>query len=149
MLPSRMKNLYLKYKTDLNWSKWKKTRNFCTNLRRKTKHEYFSKFDIIKINDSKKFWKTPKPSFSDKDLNCNKMIISENDQIIPDETTTADTMTKLSVNITKKLKLKPTETEIPELTLSKILERYKDHQSIVKSWNKWQQEFNLVQTCLV
>ena len=72
------------------------------------------------------------------------MIISENDQIIPDETTTADTMTKLSVNITKKLKLKPTETEIPELTLSKILERYKDHQSIVKSWSQINDNKNLI-----
>ena len=32
LLRSRMKNFYLKNKTDLNWSSYKKQRNFCTNL---------------------------------------------------------------------------------------------------------------------
>ena len=132
VMRSRMKNLYLKNKTDLNWSNYKTQRNFCTNLLRKTKKEYFSKLDIIKISDSKKFWKTIKPFFSDKGLNCNKMMLSENDQIISDETTIADTMNKYFVNITKKLKLKQSETEINELSLSEILDKYKDHQSIVK-----------------
>ena len=52
------------------------------------------------------------------------MILSENDQIISEETTIADTMNKHFVNITKKLKLKPIETEINELTLSEIQDRY-------------------------
>ena len=47
MMPSRMKNLYLKNKTDLNWSNYKKQRYFCTNLR-KTKKEYFSKLLTVK-----------------------------------------------------------------------------------------------------
>ena len=54
MIRSGMKYLYLKNKTDLNWSNYKKQRNFCTNLLRKTKKEYFSKLDIIEISDSKK-----------------------------------------------------------------------------------------------
>ena len=54
------------------------------------------------------------------------MMLSENDQIISDETTIADTMNKYFVNITKKLKLKQPETEINELSLSKILDKYKD-----------------------
>ena len=98
MMRSRMKNLYLKNKTDLNWSNYKKQRNFCANLLRKTKKEYFSKLDIIKISDSKKFWEKTKPFFSDKGLNCNKMMLGGNDQIISDETTTVDSMNKYFVN---------------------------------------------------
>ena len=60
------------------------------------------------------------------------MMLSENDQIISDETTIADTMSKYFVNITNKLKLKQSETEINELSLSEILDKYKDHQSIVE-----------------
>ena len=60
-----------------------------------------------------------KAFFSDKGLNCNKMMLSENDQIISDETTIADTMNKHFVNITKKLKLKPTETETINLHCQK------------------------------
>ena len=75
----------------------------------------------------KKIWETIKPFFSDKGLNCNKMMLSENDQVISDETTIADTMNKYVVPITKKLKLKPRETETNELSLSEILDKYKDH----------------------
>ena len=41
MMRSRMKNLYLKNKSDLNWSNYKTQRNFCTNLLRKTKKSTF------------------------------------------------------------------------------------------------------------
>ena len=90
---------------------------------------------------SKKFWKTVK-SF-DNGLNCNKMMLSENDQIISDETTIADTMNKYFVNITKKLKLKQSKTEINELSLSEVLDKYKDHQSIVKILSQMNGEKNL------
>ena len=78
MLRSRMKDRYLKNKTDLNWNNWKKQKNLCSNPPRKTKKEKFSKLGIIKINNSKKFWKT----IFDKVLNYNRMILSETDQII-------------------------------------------------------------------
>ena len=58
------------------------------------------------------------------------MMLSESDQIISDEATIAHTMNKHFVNITKKLKLKQSETEINEVSLSQILDKYKDHQSI-------------------
>ena len=60
------------------------------------------------------------------------MMLSENDQIISDETTIADAMNKYFVNITQKLKLKKSETEINELSLSEILDKYKDHQTLLK-----------------
>ena len=45
-------------------------------------------------------------------------MFSENDQIISDETTIADTVNKRFVNITEKLKFKQTETETnDQLTL--------------------------------
>ena len=71
------------------------------------------------------------------------MMLSEKDQIISYETTVADTMNKYFVNITKKLKLKLTETETNELILSEILDRYKDHQSIVKIRSQMNDEKNL------
>ena len=55
------------------------------------------------------------------------MMLSENDHIISDEVTIGVTMNKHFVNITKKLKLKPTETETNELKLSEILDGCKDH----------------------
>ena len=70
-------------------------------------------------------------------------MLSENDQIISDVTTIADTMNKYFVKITKKLKFKPTETEIKELSPSEILDKYKDHQSILKIRSQMNGEKNL------
>ena len=71
------------------------------------------------------------------------MMLSENDQIISDETTIAATMNNQFVSIIGKLKLKPNETETNKLTLSEILDRYKDHQSIVKIWSQMNGKKNL------
>ena len=49
MVRSRMKNLYLKNETDLNWSNYKKQKNFSKNLRRKAEKEYFLKIDISNL----------------------------------------------------------------------------------------------------
>ena len=76
------------------------------------------------------------------------MILSENDQKLSDGTTIADTMNKHFVNITKKLKLKPTETITNELKMSEILDKYKYHQSIVKIQPQMK-ELILIQTCNV
>ena len=73
-----------------------------------------------------------KAFFSDEVLNCNKLMLSENDQIISDEATIADTMN-----------IKQSETETNELSLSEILDKYKDHQSIVKIRCKMNGEKNL------
>ena len=70
-------------------------------------------------------------------------MFSENNQMISDETTIADTMNNYFVNITKKSKLKQTETEINELSLSEILDKCKDHRSIVKIRSQMSDEKNL------
>ena len=74
----KIKNLSLKNKTDFNWSNYKKQSDFLANLH-KSKKEYFSKLDIIKIGDSKRFWKTIKPFCPEKGLNYNKVMLKEND----------------------------------------------------------------------
>ena len=48
MTRSRLKNIYNKKRSYDNWDKYKKQRNFCVKLLRKTKQDYFNKTDIIK-----------------------------------------------------------------------------------------------------
>ena len=47
------------------------------------------------------------------------------------------------VNITDHIKFKPTETETNELKLSDTLDRYEDHQSIIKILSQMNEEKNL------
>ena len=60
----------------------KKQRNFCVNLLRKTKTEYFQKLNVKDLSDNRKFWKTIKPFFSNKGLNSNKLMLKENNRLI-------------------------------------------------------------------
>ena len=55
---SNFKNIYNKYRTEDNWANYKKQINFCVNLLRKTKTEYFQKLNVKDLSDNRKFWKT-------------------------------------------------------------------------------------------
>ena len=57
MTRSRLKNAYLKTRNSKNWENYKKQRNFCTDLLKKTKSEYFRNLNIKELNNNKKFWK--------------------------------------------------------------------------------------------
>ena len=98
---SRLKNVFNKSRTPKTWDSYKKQRNFCVNLLRKTKKEYFENINIKDINDNKKFWKTVKPLFSDKGLNTNKLMIIEKNNLISEESILANTMNQYFTSITK------------------------------------------------
>ena len=85
MKRSQLKNRYNKNLNYENWYLYKKQRNFCVNLLRKTKRNYFKNVKMQDIRDNKKFWKTIRPYFSDKGYNQTKITIVEKDSIITDK----------------------------------------------------------------
>ena len=92
---SKLKNIYNKCRTEDNWSNYKKQRNFCVDLLRKTKTEYFQKLNVKDLSDNRKFWKTIKPFFSNKGLNSNKLMLKENNRLITEEKELATVMNTL------------------------------------------------------
>ena len=68
-----------------DWKNYKKQRNFCLNLLRNTKKDYFQKRNIKDLADNKIFWKTIKPFFGKKGLNSNKLMLREKDVLVDDE----------------------------------------------------------------
>ena len=70
---SRLKNRFIKNPNKENELRYKKQRNYCVNLLKKEKKVYFSSLNIDNISNSKKFWKTIKPYFSEKTI-INKKI---------------------------------------------------------------------------
>ena len=62
-LSSRLKYNFNKKRSEENWDKSKKQRNFCVKLLRQTKEKYFSVINVKSISDNKKFWITIKPFF--------------------------------------------------------------------------------------
>ena len=84
----------------------KKQRKFCVKVLRKTKQDYFNNIDIKSVSDTKKFWKTTKPYFSNKGLNSNKIFLSEKGSLIKYPVAIATTMNDCFVNTTQIIGLK-------------------------------------------
>ena len=66
MIRSRLRNTFLKHQTNENKENYRKRRNFCVNLLRKEKKNFFENLVTKNISDNKVFWKTVKPLLSDK-----------------------------------------------------------------------------------
>ena len=77
MLRSKLRNRYLKLKTEITYSEYKKQRNVCTSLLRKAKRDYFRNLDPSNVTDNKKFWRAIKPLFSEKTITKENIILVE------------------------------------------------------------------------
>ena len=111
MKRSRLRNKYLKNKTETNKLAYKKQRNLCVNLLKKVKTSYFEKLKPSNICDNKKFWKTVKPLFSEKAMSTDKItliennvIVSEDQKVAEKELTTTNTFLLTNISFAKTLK---------------------------------------------
>ena len=66
MKRSKLRNNYSRNKIDANRMLYKKQRNYCVSLLRKSKTNYYVKLDEKKVSDDKLFWNVIKPSLWDK-----------------------------------------------------------------------------------
>ena len=142
MTKSRLKSIYLKNQNTTNWNNYKSQRNFCTNLLRKTKRDYFRNLNIRELNDNKKFWKRIKPFFADKGLANNSIVLKENGHLITDTQELPNLFNTYYINLINTLQLKISHTKFK--SLSEILSFYKNHDSIskIKAGNNLQQQFH-------
>ena len=144
MKRSQLKNWYSKNRNYENWILYKKQRNFCVSLLRKTKRNYFKNVKMqdmkmqmqIKMQkhedaDNKKFWKTIWPYFSVKGYNQTKITIVEKDSIITDEKKIATLINNYFISITKNLDLKLSTISNTSDT-DKITKHFDDHISVCK-----------------
>ena len=68
MYGSKLRNKYLKLKTIESYETYKKQRNHCVSLLRKTKREFYENLNPNLIADNKSFWKQIKPFFLTRHL---------------------------------------------------------------------------------
>ena len=137
---SLCKNKYFKNKTVENWERYRKLRNEYVNLTKKAKKDYFTKINTKSVNDTKTFWKTIKPFFSDKTKKSHKIILVENDEIIKDDKRNTEIMNSYFINITDNLHMPEFTTEnVPTNTgdecidpIDNIIYKYSKHPSILK-----------------
>ena len=77
MIRSKLRNKFLKLKTDESRELYKKQRNYCVSLLRETKKRFYENLNPNLITDNKKFWKQTNPFFSDKTPITNNITLLE------------------------------------------------------------------------
>ena len=126
-----LKRRYNLDRTTINLEKYKKQRNICVNLLRKSKNQYFNNIDVENVTDNKKFWKSIRPKFSNKCKTANIIILVEDEKILQDEKSIANTFNNFFTDVTHSLGLKKQSIGLKN-TFSKIVKTFRNFESIKK-----------------
>ena len=136
MKRSRLRNYFLRKKTEENCKLFVKQRNKCVSLLKKAKKEYYQNLDEKNVIDNKKFWKTVKPLLSDKSVSREKINLTENEKMLTSEFETAETFNNFFSNIVQennisKFNSNNSVTEIIKDPVFKAILKFKNHPSIL------------------
>ena len=135
---SRLRNKYLKKKSEINRKAYNKQWNYCVSLFRRTKKSFYNNLDTKNIVDNKRFWQTVKPLFSDKNKVKSKITLIENEtDIIAEDHDVAKTFNDFFANIVPSLGIKRYEdlsvpVEHLQDPIERIIEKFKLHPSIIE-----------------
>ena len=146
---SRLRNKYLKNKNEENRAIYVKQRNYCVSLLRKSKKKYYENLDERNLMDNKLFWKTIKPSFSDKIVTRDRIHLTENGEVVKTEFETAETLNNFFGNVIKNLMIPkyseydPSIDRIENRTIRAIL-KYRNHPSILAIRERKKSQMNFV-----
>ena len=83
MTRSKLENSCNLGRTSINFENYKKQRNICVNLLRKSKKQYFNNIDVKNVMGNKKFWRTIRPKLSKKCKTTKRIILVENHSVQP------------------------------------------------------------------
>ena len=106
MVRSKLRNEYLKSKSEIDKQRYNKQKNYCVKLLRLEKQKHYESLDISKITDNKTYWKTLSPLFSNKSYLTNSRIAPlENGVILSEEAKVADIFNEFFSNAVTELKI--------------------------------------------
>ena len=136
MLKLKLRNQFLKTKTQEPRMKHNKQRILCVSITRKAKRSYYENLDLKDITDSKKFWATVKPLFSNKIKSTEYITLEENGKIISNDKELAKIFNEFFVNIFPNLGIKTNHsflinTESENDPIEKAIAKYKNHPIII------------------
>ena len=118
---TRLRNKFLKNRTETNRVCYNKQRKICVSLLRKTKKDYYANINKKDVIDNKKFWKTVKPLFSDMVKSFEKIKLVHEDKIITTDDENAMVLNSSFSNVVKHLKFWNSDILIFQQNASLIL----------------------------
>lgn len=105
---------------------------------KKVKKEYYNNLDLHIFQDSKTFWKTIRPFFSDKQKDYQRVfVLIENDELTSNDKEVAENFNNYFIDVIENLNIEPyideAETEILSCTdIEAIINKYQNHPSVIK-----------------
>ena len=100
---SRLRNNFYKSPSKENEALYKKQRNKCVSLRRKSLKKYFNDITNYEIVTNKSFWNLIKPFLTNKGhLNLQDIMIFDSKKIITNETELVEVFNNRYINIVEK-----------------------------------------------
>ena len=102
---SKLRNKFLKSRSNKNREAYKKQRDLCVSLLRQNKKDYYENLDIKSVTDNKMSWKTVVPLFSNKSKRSNKITLSENEKLIINDQKCAEVFNNYFNSIVKELNI--------------------------------------------
>ena len=136
MKRSRLRNDFLRNRTEESKILYNRQKNYCVSLLRKSKRGYYKNLNIKNVTDNKLFWKSVKPLLSDKSRIRDRINLSEKGKRLKTESETAESLNSFFSNIVKNLNISrysefdPVTENIADPTLKAIF-KFKYHPSIL------------------
>ena len=132
MVRSKLKNVADTTNDPIDILRYKKQRNICVHLNRKSKREAMSKINVNRVENARTFWKVYKPFLSKKFTSDDKIILVEKEKIISDDCEIANTFNDYYTNVTKSLNIFtwPSDKTGP-MSVNAAISKYESHPSIL------------------
>ena len=127
---------FLKNPNATNKENYTKYRNYCVNLVRREKKNYYENIDQKRLLDNKTFGEVTKPLFSEKSKSNKKIIFLENDNIISEDPKVAEILNDVIAKTVENLNVKGYNIDHAPLEnldfVSNAIDKFKNHPSILR-----------------
>ena len=125
-----LKRKYEKWPTHVNWTLYKKHRNYVVKLRKESVRNYM-KNKCIPGQHSRDFWKVVNPLISDKQKgNCDNLTLVDNDVVLSDSNIVCSTLNNYFVGVAKHIGHEDPIHESQDADIDEIVNMYRNHDSI-------------------
>ena len=140
MKRARLRNAYLKKRTEATKTAYNYQRNICVILLRKSKRSYFENLTVKLVRDNKKFCKNVAPLFSNKIKSKERITLIENENINSNDKKVAETFHEFFSNVVKTLNISQNPNLISATSQAdpvlQSIEKFSKHLSIINIKNR-------------
>ena len=146
MQRTRLRNIYLKQRTEATKVAYNQQRNKCVSILKKSKRTYSESLDVKFVKDNKKVWRKISPLFSNKLKSKENITLVENDEIISSDIKVAKTFQNSFSSIVKNSNIQRDETHLSTTTQDSpvlaCIEKFSAHPSIISIQKRMETKSN-------